>query len=1293
MDKTMAALEAENECDSDAVEEAPAAADPAAVSGARWGSRCRYGRHSMYLAPLMSTSKEIFFAKHKELLKEDSNAVPSSEEQQEDGSKKLMLASLERHLAKIQKPVQQLGSLNQQLSSSAFDVPSPGGINRSNAPIVTTTETAAATSADDQLKKMKQRVKLLPISDGDHTAFWETIRGYGRMRAYYHQNVLAGGASSPMGFNMEAAFKRMLLQERHQQWVSTHESRVENNKVRKAQEDENYERRVIEASSGFRAQLRLQKRIRVQLLCEAQNMQPIVMLGAFTQKMLNMLRLYWSQRRLESHLSRTIRIWRQHRVVKHNNSNAARLLIEWLQNSVAVKSVGFRVFRGLRVFIRRLKLVQGLWHKKQATRKLKFLIIEKAWIELETQYVDAAIEEHEGKRFEIRSPKADPNQKIGSRKKREVWMRFVPESFRTPVILEFLQKIEKEYREKFRSQEIDFFPQLVQTLRGEHPNRARTYIRAVATQHALCGKVVESLLQYPGAVGNDVAVVEPFDVHLAPVSELIKVGRVRYSNRPHSRSPNDDQVRKVFEAKYAEESEGYRKQLALLLQRRQQLRQISPITEELAQQPATAQHPEYVQSGAQQTPVIPKQSFGLVAVSYNFRNLPVLSERTKDVAMTLFDSLVGHHFNHFSQRGSKLLLNPSVIEFQDTMKELKKICAEEPDSSFFMCLSTHGARVTRGANEGSYVLFSETRLSSEEELVLTAIHERELAEMINDIPCKNKFVALELCQLQEPKDKIIDDAETIRHRIHEQFLSQLYKRIVQLRCQSLLERGVRPPSNEEINEEAVRTNPKLLNLVMMESCNVKTEVPVRANEERVSNFLLRFRDAFRGAAITPELEKENGFEQGSRPSLFAREVLKYVCKSIREDAAKHNALVHAEYRSQVRTRYEHAAEFQDITHTPSVLGAEHAIDFGLGEIPEPPTVSLTPPLFVSSTLNSISLTWTAPVSNVEAPTVLGFHIERRGVGRACTDEAGGASVWKRAAAFQVLSYEEVVRNGVIPPTAVTVYGLATDTTYCFRVRARTAGGWGSFSTPTTGYRTLSATSTLDQQETIRLAAIQEGAKGITKLMDKHKNAGAIQRYATEILATMAMKGSIYVSCAGWFSLDSNVMQKSKGSSPVGGRNAGMRSLEPTDLQVVIAVRNAMLKFKKDMHLQQQGCLLFGRLAGSGVDGVAINFKYPTDIATRTERDYNSELTRSAAWALEQVHIKPLSLRQKPRYVLKEHEAAIRLQGLYRCRKAREDVRALARSVYAQAIDPTTRMAYVYNTRTGETFWELPRFAW
>lgn len=45
-------------------------------------------------------------------------------------------------------------------------------------------------------------------------------------------------------------------------------------------------------------------------------------------------------------------------------------------------------------------------------------------------------------------------------------------------------------------------------------------------------------------------------------------------------------------------------------------------------------------------------------------------------------------------------------------------------------LQSHGARVTGGSNEGSFVLFNETRLSSEAELLLTAVHENELAQLI-----------------------------------------------------------------------------------------------------------------------------------------------------------------------------------------------------------------------------------------------------------------------------------------------------------------------------------------------------------------------------------------------------------------------------------------------------------------------------------------------------------------------------------------------------------------------------------
>lgn len=82
---------------------------------------------------------------------------------------------------------------------------------------------------------------------------------------------------------------------------------------------------------------------------------------------------------------------------------------------------------------------------------------------------------------------------------------------------------------------------------------------------------------------------------------------------------------------------------------------------------------------------IPKSSYGLIVVSCAFRYLPSLSEKTKEVATSLFNALVDAQFNRFSHRGSRLLLNPSVIEFQDTIKELQNIC--EADSSFFLCIS------------------------------------------------------------------------------------------------------------------------------------------------------------------------------------------------------------------------------------------------------------------------------------------------------------------------------------------------------------------------------------------------------------------------------------------------------------------------------------------------------------------------------------------------------------------------------------------------------------------------------
>lgn len=136
------------------------------------------------------------------------------------------------------------------------------------------------------------------------------------------------------------------------------------------------------------------------------------------------------------------------------------------------------------------------------------------------------------------------------------------------------------------------------------------------------------------------------------------------------------------------------------------------------------------------------------------------------------------------------------------------------------------------------------------------------------------------------------------------------------------------------------------------------------------------------------------------------------------------------------------------------------------------------------------------------PHILGFHVQIRGHGRASV--SAGESAWRRAAAFQVRTFDEVSRGQILPPTAITAFGLASDTAYCFRVRACTAGGWGPFSSVSSGIRTQSAATT-DSFETAKNALVYGGVAGVVVLMARHPKSGVVQRQCVEVLAKMVIK--------------------------------------------------------------------------------------------------------------------------------------------------------------------------------------------
>lgn len=145
---------------------------------------------------------------------------------------------------------------------------------------------------------------------------------------------------------------------------------------------------MFQASDAYRAQKRMLREVRGRLERQACALLPTIFLVVATQAMLNRLQEHWKRRQLKIRLRGIIHIWSRERIVNYECRNAARLLINWLQKSVTVKSVAFRVFRGIRTFVRRVKRIQRLWRGRVARRELSFRIIEKKWMDQELEELE-----------------------------------------------------------------------------------------------------------------------------------------------------------------------------------------------------------------------------------------------------------------------------------------------------------------------------------------------------------------------------------------------------------------------------------------------------------------------------------------------------------------------------------------------------------------------------------------------------------------------------------------------------------------------------------------------------------------------------------------------------------------------------------------------------------------------------------------------------------------------------------------------------------------------------------------
>lgn len=69
--------------------------------------------------------------------------------------------------------------------------------------------------------------------------------------------------------------------------------------------------------------------------------------------------------------------------------------------------------------------------------------------------------------------------------------------------------------------------------------------------------------------------------------------------------------------------------------------------------------------------------------------------------------------------------------------------------------------------------------------------------------------------------------------------------------------------------------------------------------------------------------------------------------------------------------------------------------------------------------------------------------------------------------------------------------------------------------------------------------------------------------------------------------------------------------------------------------------------------------------------------------------KPALLGNEPYHMMAEDDAARKIQGIYKARRARIRLRAMMREVYCVEFDDETGYYFYMDTRTGETSWEKP----
>ncbi|OQR83347.1 hypothetical protein ACHHYP_14823 [Achlya hypogyna] len=320
--------------------------------------------------------------------------------------------------------------------------------------------------------------------------------------------------SCVFSFNEQAAVQPELLRQRHEHWCDIRDQREEDCHVNRERRRTEYMEHAQAQTTEFRRQMRERVAAHAAHQVALQRVLAPLLAGAAAQMYVATLRTHWAAAAQRKKLVHYARKWRAVTQSQVECARHAAVLRTWLRESAKVKTIALKVFYGLRVFTRKVTLVQSFWRRRKAEKRTNHLRLARLWDEFELieppkPELPVVVEP------EASRPKRELERKKSRKKSKKVdtiadvkkpypmlpypYPKFEP-ALRAAIIREVLVEHDAVMRLKFRALEDDLYPFLVECLQGLHKDASRSVVREMARRHLVLGSVFVRLTQVPGAL-------------------------------------------------------------------------------------------------------------------------------------------------------------------------------------------------------------------------------------------------------------------------------------------------------------------------------------------------------------------------------------------------------------------------------------------------------------------------------------------------------------------------------------------------------------------------------------------------------------------------------------------------------------------------------------------------------------------------------------------------------------------------------------------------------------------------